>query len=757
MADAESGRPAGDSSSRGGCLTSAIESDPFAILGPHLESGRLIIRTIQPLADRVSVQITGGDRVEMTRRHLPGIFEASLPGRDRIPDYRLHVTTPDGHTSIVDDPYRFGRVISDYDLYLFGEGNHTRIYDRLGAHVMKVGDSAGVHFGIWAPNATRVSVVGDFNAWDGRTHVMRRLGASGVWEIFVPAAAAGHRYKFELRAPHGELLLKADPYGLAFEVPPLSASIVSVTDYEWNDAGWMGARVAMGSWFDRPVAAYEVHLGSWARSGADGSRYLSYRELAERLIPYVKKMGYTHIELLPVMEHPYSGSWGYQVTGFYAPTSRFGAPADFKAFVDACHQQNVAVILDWVPGHFPKDAHGLARFDGTALYEHMDPRQGEHRDWGTLIFNYGRNEVRNFLLANALFWLQEYHVDGLRVDAVASMLYLDYSRDMGQWVANRYGGRENLEAIDFLRRLNTLTHHEAGGSISVAEESTSWPSVSRPTYVGGLGFTYKWNMGWMNDILEYIRKDAVFRRWEHRHITFALLYAFSENFILPFSHDEVVHGKGSMFNKIPGDDWQKVATLRALYGYMYAHPGKKLMFMGCEFGQRREWNYDASLDWHLLNEPLHAGLSQFVEDLNRTYTSEPALHQVDFEQLGFEWIDCNDSENSVVSFIRRARNPDDFVVALLNFTPVPRERLSHRCPRCVLVRRASEQRRRGLRRQQHRQRRQRGVRRHPVARPPRVIDPDAAASGLSAAETRQVVGVVNSTRESQPVERESVG
>jgi 1,4-alpha-glucan branching enzyme len=673
VAGPESHRPADASPSRGGCLTSAIENNPFAILGPHLESGRLVVRTVQPHAAKVFVQIAGGDRVEMTRRQLPGIFEASLPDRDRIPDYRLHVTAPDGHTTVVDDPYRFGRVITDYDLYLFGEGNHTRIYDRLGAHVMKLGDSDGVHFGIWAPNATRVSVVGDFNAWDGRTHVMRRLGASGVWEIFVPAAARSHRYKFELRTPHGELLLKADPYGFAFEVPPLSASIVCTTDYEWNDARWMRDRAMVGSWFDRPFAAYEVHLGSWARRGPEGSQYLSYRELAERLIPYVKKMGYTHIELLPVMEHPYSGSWGYQVTGFYAPTSRFGSPADFKAFVDACHQQHVGVILDWVPGHFPKDAHGLARFDGTALFEHMDPRQGEHRDWGTLIFNYGRNEVRNFLLANALFWLQEYHADGLRVDAVASMLYLDYSREAGQWVANRYGGRENLEAIDFLRRLNTLTHHEAGGSISIAEESTSWPSVSRPTYVGGLGFTYKWNMGWMNDILEYIRKDPVFRRWEHRHITFALLYAFSENFILPFSHDEVVHGKGSMFDRVPGDDWQKMATLRALYGYMYAHPGKKLMFMGCEFGQRREWNYDASLDWHLLNEPLHAGLSQFVEDLNRTYASEPALHQVDFEQPGFEWIDCNDSENSAVSFIRRARNREDFLVAVLNFTPVPRD------------------------------------------------------------------------------------
>jgi 1,4-alpha-glucan branching enzyme len=416
-----------------------------------------------------------------------------------------------------------------------------------------------------------------------------------------------------------------------------------------------------------------VHLGSWARVPGENNRYLTYRELADRLIPYVKEMGYTHIELLPVAEHPFSGSWGYQVTGYYAPTSRFGTPADFKAFVDACHQHGLGVVLDWVPGHFPKDRFALAQFDGTSLYEHADPRQGEHRDWGTLIFNYGRNEVRNFLLANALFWLEEYHVDGLRVDAVASMLYLDYSRNPGEWVPNRHGGRENLDAVEFLRELNVLTHGEHPGSITVAEESTAFPSVSRPAYLGGLGFTYKWNMGWMNDILEYVRHDPVHRRYHQRHLTFSLLYAFSENFILPFSHDEVVHGKGSMFGKIPGDDWQKAATLRALYGFMYTHPGKKLMFMGCEFGQGREWNFDASLDWHLLDEPLHGGIRQFVRDLNGVYASQPALHECDFEAHGFQWIDCNDSDNSVVSFIRRATNGEDFVVAALNFTPVPRE------------------------------------------------------------------------------------
>jgi 1,4-alpha-glucan branching enzyme len=563
-------------------------------------------------------------------------------------------------------------LITDYDLYLFGEGNHTRIYDKLGAHTVTADGVQGVHFALWAPNADRVSVVGDFNAWDGRRDGMRSLGASGVWAAFVPEAKEGQRYKYEIHTRQGALLLKSDPYGAAFELPPATASIICRPDYQWGDHEWMKNRASRGSWFDRPMATYEVHLGSWARVPEDGGRYLTYRELAARLIPYVKEMGYSHIELLPVMEHPFSGSWGYQVTGFYAPTSRFGPPQDFKAFVDECHRHGLAVILDWVPGHFPKDAYALAWFDGTALYEHADPRQGEHRDWGTLIFNYGRNEVRNFLLANALYWLAEYHVDGLRVDAVASMLYLDYSRKEGEWVPNRFGGRENLDAVEFLRQLNTLTHAEQPGSLTIAEESTSWPSVSRPTYVGGLGFTYKWNMGWMNDILEYVKQDPIHRRWDHRHLTFSLLYAFSENFILPFSHDEVVHGKGSMFGRIPGDDWQKAATLRALYGLMYSHPGKKLMFMGAEFGQGREWNYDHSLDWHLLDEPLHRGLREYVKDLNRLYTSEAPLHEIDFDPAGFEWIDCNDSENSVVSFIRRAKN-GEIVVAILNFTPVPRD------------------------------------------------------------------------------------
>ncbi len=654
-------------------LAGARHPDPFSVLGPHWTTDTLVIRTFQPTAKRVDVVRVGGAATPMSRVHQSGVFEAVFDKTSEVFDYRLRVTYPDAHAIEIDDPYRYGRVMTEYDVYLFSQGKHTRIYDKLGAHLTRIGDADGVHFGVWAPNADRVSVVGDFNEWDGRCHPMRRLGPTGVWEIFIPGLREGQRYKFEIRSRlHGELLLKTDPYGLRFEHPPMSASLVARRDYTWRDAQWFVDRADDNAWFQRPMAVYEVHLGSWARIPEEQDRFLTYLELADRLIPYVKEMGYTHIELLPVMEHPFFGSWGYQVTGFYAPTSRYGTPQDFKAFVDACHQQGIGVILDWVPGHFPKDAHALARFDGTSLYEHADPRQGEHRDWGTLIFNYGRNEVRNFLLANALFWLEEYHVDGLRVDAVASMLYLDYSRAQGHWVPNKFGGRENVDAIDFLRELNVLTHGEHPGSITVAEESTSFPSVSRPAYLGGLGFTYKWNMGWMNDTLEYVKQDPIFRRYHHRLLTFSLVYAFSENFILPFSHDEVVHMKGSMFGKVPGDDWQKAATLRALFGYMYAHPGKKLMFMGCEFGQGREWNHDRSLDWHLLDRPLHRGIWQFMKDLNRVYTSEPALHQSDFEPSGFQWIDCNDSDNSVVSLIRRATDPEDFVAAILNFTPVAR-------------------------------------------------------------------------------------
>ena len=655
-------------------LAAARHPDPFSVLGPHVDvdGDAIVIRTYQPSAERVDV-IRDGHPVPMTR-HLTGVFEARFPGEAAIFDYRLRIAYHGGHVAEIDDPYRYGRVMTEYDIYLFSQGKHTRIYDKLGAHLMRIGQSDGVHFAVWAPNAERVSVVGDFNVWDGRVHPMRRLGPTGVWEIFIPGIRDGERYKFEIRSRlYGELLMKTDPYGFQFDVPPLSAAVVARRDYTWHDAQWFVDRAGKNVWLSEPMAIYEVHLGSWARVPEDRDRFLTYRELAARLIPYVKEMGYTHIELLPVMEHPFYASWGYQITGFFAPTSRYGTPADFKAFVDTCHQNGIAVILDWVPGHFPKDAPGLARFDGTALFEHADPRQGEQRDWGTLIFNYGRNEVRNFLLANALFWLEEYHIDGLRVDAVASMLYLDFSKQHGDWLPNQYGGRENIEAIEFIRELNALTHGEHPGSIMVAEESTAFPGVTRPTYVGGLGFTYKWNMGWMNDTLEYIKQDPIYRRYNHRLLTFSLMYAFSENYVLPFSHDEVVHMKGSMLGKVPGDDWQKAATLRAIFGYMYSHPGKKLMFMGAEFGQGREWSHDRSLDWHLLERPLHKGLRQFVMDLNHVYSSQPAMHELDNEPSGFQWLDCNDSDNSVVSLVRRAKDPNDFLIAIVNFTPVPRE------------------------------------------------------------------------------------
>jgi 1,4-alpha-glucan branching enzyme len=604
------------------------------------------------------------------------VYEAVVPGDAKRPtalDYRLRVTFPGDHIVEVDDPYRYGRVLSDFDLHLLAEGTHYRAFDKLGAHRLAVGTTTGVHFAVWAPNADRVSVVGDFNGWDGRVHAMRHLMPNGIWEIFIPDLRDGEKYKFEIRTHAGALLKKSDPFGFSFEAPPQSAAVVrDITRYQWGDREWMAARPARGGWLSDAMAIYEVHLGSWARVPEEGNRFLTYREMADRLVPYVKSMGFTHIELLPVMEHPFSGSWGYQVLGFFAPTSRFGPPEDFKRFVDACHQAGIGMILDWVPGHFPKDDHGLARFDGTALYEHADPRQGEHQDWGTLIFNYGRNEVRNFLLSNALFWLEEYHVDGLRVDAVASMLYLDYSRQPGEWIPNRFGGRENLEAIAFLQQLNALTHGEHPGSITAAEESTAFPGVSRPVHLGGLGFTYKWNMGWMHDMLEYARTDPVHRRWAHNLVTFSALYMHTENFILPFSHDEVVHGKGAMLDKMPGDPWQKLATLRTLYGFMYGHPGKKLLFMGDELAQWREWSHDRSLDWHLLDDPPHAGMKAYVQALNWHYHAEPALHQVDFDASGFRWIDCNDNENSVVSIVRYARDARDFVVMIANFTPVPR-------------------------------------------------------------------------------------
>jgi 1,4-alpha-glucan branching enzyme len=653
-------------------LVGGYHRDPFSLLGPHAEDGVPVVRAFYPAAERVDLRLvpSGAIRV-MEKRDPAGLYEARVD--ESRPDYRLRITYPGSQVVELDDPYRYGQVLTDFDLHLLGEGTHHRMFEKLGSHCIEFGGTRGAHFAVWAPNAERVSVVGDFNGWDGRVTPMRLLVPGGIWEIFVPDLREGEKYKYEIRAKDGSILKKTDPFGLAFEVPPQSAAIVrDISRYVWGDDEWMRSREAQGAWMDRPMTIYEAHLGSWARVPEDGERFLSYRELADRLVSYVKGLGFTHIELLPVMEHPYSGSWGYQVLGFFAPTSRFGSPEDFKFFVDAAHRAGLGIILDWVPGHFPKDAHGLARFDGTALFEHEDPRQGEHQDWGTLIFNYGRNEVRNFLLSNALFWLEEYHVDGLRVDAVASMLYLDYSRKDGQWVPNRYGGRENLEAISFLQELNSLTHGEHAGTLTAAEESTAFPGVSRPVHLGGLGFTYKWNMGWMHDMLQYVHEDPVHRRWHHNLVTFSALYMHTENFILPFSHDEVVHGKGSLIDKMPGDEWQKRAMLRTLYGYMYGHPGKKLLFMGSEFGQWREWNHDRSLDWHLLDFPSHAGLRSYVQALNWHYHAEPALHQVDFDPSGFRWIDCNDNENSVVSIVRYAKSRSDFVVMVFNFTPVPR-------------------------------------------------------------------------------------
>jgi 1,4-alpha-glucan branching enzyme len=664
-------------------LARGANSDPFAVLGSHVETRegrkRLCVRTIQPTATRVDLVRLDGPapvRVPMRRLSARPIFEACLEDVEAPIPYRFSVVEGDAAVAReIDDPYRFGRVLTDFDLHLLGEGTHYRAFEKLGSHRLRVDDTAGMHFAVWAPNAERVSIVGDFNRWHGLAHPMRALIPNGVWEIFIPDLQPGERYKFEIRSRlSGEILLKADPYARTYEVPPATASRTpDASRHVWRDDAWLDARVVAQGNLDRPVSVYEVHAGSWARIPEENARSLTYRELAARLVPYVKEMGFTHIELLPILEHPYGGSWGYQVTGFFAPTSRYGTPDDFKFFVDECHVQGIGVILDWVPGHFPRDAHGLARFDGTALYEHEDPRQGEHQDWGTLIFNYGRNEVRNFLLSSALFWIEEFHLDGLRVDAVASMLYLDYSREHGQWVPNRFGGRENLEAVSFVRNLNELVHAEHPGVMMIAEESTAWPAVSRPVYLGGLGFTFKWNMGWMHDVLKYVSKDPVHRRWEHNLLTFSMLYAFNENFILPFSHDEVVHGKRSMIDKMPGDVWQKAANLRALYAFMYAHPGKKLLFMGCEFAQWREWNQDEGLPWTVVDEPPHAGVKRLVRDLNQLYQQEPALFAVDYDPSGFEWIDCTDNENSVIAFLRRTTEPDDALVVVLNFTPVVRE------------------------------------------------------------------------------------
>ncbi len=652
---------------------SATHPDPFRILGPHRVGDDLAIRVFRPDAQKVEILTNGdsGQPIEAEKIHSDGFFCARIPGAARDLAYRVRLTAFNDSQWTTADTYRYGPIMGEMDLYLFSEGQHWRLYDKFGAHLRTIDGDPGVYFAVWAPNAQRVSVVGDFNGWDGRVHPMRKLLGSGVWELFIPGVEEGTHYKFEIRTHQGALLLKSDPFAFFNQHGRSTSSLVyNLERYKWSDADWMEARPKR-DWPKSAISIYEVHLGSWRRRADEGNRHLSYIELAETLVPYVVDLGYTHIELMPIAEHPFEGSWGYQVTNYYAPTSRFGNPDELRHFIDACHQAGLGVIVDWVPAHFPKDAHGLAEFDGTDLYEHMDPRQGEHQDWGTLIFNFGRNEVRNFLIANALFWLEKYHVDGLRVDAVASMLYLDYSRKEGQWIPNVYGGRENLDAIYFLKRFNEVCYEKHPGIMTIAEESTAWPSVSRPTYLGGLGFGLKWNMGWMHDFLEYMSLDPIYRRFHHSNITFSLLYAFQEHFVLVLSHDEVVHGKRSLICKMPGDEWQKFANLRMFYAWMYGHPGKKLLFMGGEFGQWHEWNHDQSLDWQLLNEPPHDGLRRLVQHLNYVYKNEAALWDQDDSYDGFEWIDFHDADNSVVAFMRKSRS-GDVIAFVVNATPMVR-------------------------------------------------------------------------------------
>ncbi|MEW8013227.1 MAG: 1,4-alpha-glucan branching protein GlgB [Candidatus Sedimenticola endophacoides] len=648
-------------------IVEATHHDPFEVLGRHVGRERVTVRAFLPRAEQA--HIVGP---ELPLERIPGtdLFECS-GSAEQIPErYQIAWSDHFGHAATHYDPYCFPPQIDDFDLQLFGQGTHWHAYRFLGAHPRRIGGIDGVLFAVWAPNAQRVSVIGDFNHWDGRAHPMRSRGGSGVWELFIPAVTAGSMYRFELRAQDGRVLIKNDPYGNRFQVRPENAGIIADDSlYAWGDQEWMNRREA-GDWQRAPLSVYELHLGSWQRDEA--GNFLNYREIAHRLGGYLAELWFTHIELLPVTEHPFDGSWGYQTTGYFAPTSRFGSPDDFRYFVDYLHQHGIGVILDWVPAHFPKDEHALARFDGTALYEHEDPRRGEHRDWGTLIFNFGRPEVSNFLLASAIYWLEEFHLDGLRVDAVASMLYLDYSRQPGDWVPNEYGGRENLEAVDFLRHLNEVTHQQFPGTMVVAEESTAWPQVSRPTWLGGLGFSMKWNMGWMHDTLDYFAKDPIHRHYHHDQLTFGLLYSFTENFVLPFSHDEVVHGKGSLLDKMPGDAWQKFASLRLLFSYLFTYPGKKLLFMGGEFAQGREWNKNDQLDWYLMERPQHHGIRALVSELNRLYRQLPPLHDLDFEGGGFEWIDCHDASQSTLSYQRKARD-GSFVVVVLNFTPVPRE------------------------------------------------------------------------------------
>jgi len=666
-------------------LVEAKTRSPHELLGMHAlgNGGGLVARALVPNAAKVELQpVHEKDKPIIQLKRIPktDLFEGTTTQADRVYAYDLVITDASGATRRTRDPYSFLPTLGDADLYLFGKGDERRIYDKLGAQLRTIDGVAGTSFAVWAPNAQRISVVGQFNSWDGRLHQMRSLGSSGVWELFIPAVGEGTLYKYEVRDRNGRIRLKTDPFGFLFETPPKNASIVwNTRKFNWTDEAWLAQRRQQNS-LQAPLSVYEVHLGSWKKKSPGES--FSYCELAEPLVKYVKEMGFTHIEFLPIAEHAFYPSWGYQVTGFYAPTSRYGTPEDFQFLVNALHEAGIGVLIDWVPAHFPRDDWALAQFDGTALYEHADPRKGEHQDWGTLIFNFGRHEVSNFLMANALFWCDRYHVDGLRVDAVASMLYLDYSRKEGEWTPNQYGGRENLEAIEFLRSFNHITHTEFPGVMTIAEESTAWPQVTRPPYLGGLGFSFKWNMGWMHDTLNYFSLDPVYRKYHQNDLTFAMLYHHHENFILPLSHDEVVHGKGSLLRRMPGDDWQRFANLRMLLGYQWCFPGKMLLFMGGEFAQSDEWNANAELDWWLLEAgPYHRGTQLFVQDLNKLYRAEPSLWKADYDVSGFYWLDCSDNENSVLSFVRQQKAGQGLLVVILNLTPVPRYRYRIGLPR----------------------------------------------------------------------------
>lgn len=641
--------------------------DPHGVLGPHAAGkGGTRITTFKPDARAVRLRVGGKEATKLDRVHPSGVFEAVVDGP--IEDYELEMVY-EGGSSVERDPYSFQPTLGDMDLHFAGEGSHRRLYRTMGAQIRRHQNVQGVGFAVWAPNARSVRLVGDFNAWDGRHHPMRALGSSGIWELFVPGLSAGTLYKFEILTAQGHLVMKTDPFAFCTEVPPGTAGIVHASQYRWGDEKWVSQRDSANP-YKTPMSIYELHLGSWRRSGE--GEPLSYAEIGHMLADYCTEMSFTHVQLMPIAEHPYGGSWGYQVSHYFAPTARYGTPDDFRGLVDTLHQAGVGIIVDWVPAHFPKDSWGLARFDGTALYEHDDPRKGEHPDWGTLVFNFGRNEVRNFLISSALYWIEEFHLDGLRVDAVASMIYLDYSREEGEWVPNEQGGRENLEAIDFLKQFNSTIYDEHPGIATVAEESTAWPGVSRPVHLGGLGFGFKWNMGWMHDTLEFFARDPIYRSHHHNELTFSFVYAWGENYVLPLSHDEVVHGKRSLLGRMPGDGWQQLANLRSLFGYMWAHPGKQLLFMGGEIAQESEWNHEQSIDWHLLADAGHAGVQRLVADLNRVYLEVPALWQQDFSSDGFRWIDATDAENNVLSFLRRSDDDEQQLACICNLTPVVR-------------------------------------------------------------------------------------